>query len=194
VIPQIEAVVEAYREFYRPERLCGCTEGHRYPYNVDSQGLPAVCLAHEWDRQQRLLREMLVRADLSMPIPSKVRLSSKVEKLVSEVDIYSNPTKASSLPIMRSTGSSDVVALGLAWYLSQLEWDGEVAKRQHIVVYLDKSTVITNTFQKREMEMRDVLTYAPVLVYWANPDGRNNCSWILNTVRSRPCGLAFVIE
>lgn len=191
---QIGAIVEAYEELYQPERPCGCTEDNPYPHNIDNNGKPAVCLAHEWERQQRIHQARLMQNQLSLPIPPQVRWDDKTQKAIEEAkdDIHKNPIHSRKVHL-KKVHDDGAMATNLAWYLSQSEWQGNIARRGHIVVYLDKSTVITNTFQQRETEMREVISFAPVLVYWDNRDNRNG-SWILNTVRSRPNGLAFVVR
>lgn len=197
VIPEIEALVEVYKEFYRPARYCGCTEEHPYPHNVDSDGKPAVCLAHEWERQQRIMQRLLVQRELSLPIPPGVRWSEKdasvVKEAMKKVDLYANPATTPSKLSLKGVSDDGSVATSIAWYLTQAEWEDDTAKRQHIVVYLDRSTIINNTFAHRDLEMRAAVTYAPVLIYWDNRDNRNG-SWILNAIRSRPNGLAFVVK
>lgn len=196
MIPEAAALLEVYLDFYRPERPCGCTEDHPYPHNIDGDGKPAVCLAHEWDRQHRLFQEMLTSQGLSLSIPSSVSWDEEADKWLAEAGdrITVNPiTSPSRIIAYQSKGDSGRVAASLAWYLSQPEWaNDDIASRQHIVVYLDRSTIITSTFNYKEPEMRDIITWAPILVYWNNHDNRNG-SWIKNTIRSRPHGLAFFI-
>lgn len=193
MIPEIEALVEVYKEFYRPARYCGCTEEHPYPHNIDSDGKPAVCLAHEWERQQRIMQKLLVQRELSLPIPPGVKWDDRAAEAVEKVDLYANPATTPSKLTLRKMNDDGSVATSIAWYLAQAEWEGDTARRQHIVVYLDRSTVINHTFAHRDLEMRAAVTHAPVLVYWDNRDNRNG-SWILNAIRSRPNGLAFVVR
>lgn len=195
MIPEIEALVEVYQEFYRPERYCGCTKEHPYPHNVDSDGKPAVCLAHEWERQQRIMQKLLVQRELSLPIPPGVRSDNKLMTVIKDAGerVYENPADNTSKLVMAKRRDDGSLATNIAWYLAQPEWDDNIAKRQHIVVYLDRSTVINHQFEHRDLEMRAAITHAPVLVYWNNTDNRNG-SWILNAVRSRPRGLAFIVS
>jgi hypothetical protein len=195
MVPEIEAVVEVYREFYRPERYCGCTEEHPYPHNVDSEGRPAVCLAHEWERQKRLFQRLLVNSGLSLPIPSSVKWDERSDKYIEAAGkrIYENPATSPSKIIEAKIRDDGSVATNLAWYLSQQEWEEKSASRHHIVVYLDRTMVITSTFEGHEAKMRDAITHAPVLVWWNSRDNRNG-HWIKNAIRSRPHGLAFVVR
>jgi len=195
VIPEIEALVETYRTFYKPVRPCGCTEEHPYPHNVDTDGKPAVCLAHEWDRQQRLLHNLLEGNGLSLPIPPDVRPDDKLEGIVGKAGsrIYENPVTNPSKLVVANRKDDGALATNIAWYLSQPEWNDSESRVQHIVVYLDRSTVINHTFKGQDLAMRDAVTYSPVLVYWNNRDNRNG-SWILNAIRARPYGLAFIVK
>lgn len=195
MIPEAKALQEVYQVFYRPERWCGCSEEHPFPHNVDSNGRPAVCLAHEWERQTQLFQRLLVNKNLSLPIPPDVRWNDRTDSFVEQAKerLYNNPAVSPSKIVARNISDDGSVATNLAWYLSQMEWDGQIAKLQHIVVYLDRSTVITRTFQDKGESMRDMLAYAPVLVYWDNMDSRNG-TWIKNAIRSRPHGLAFVVK
>jgi len=195
MVPEIEAVLEVYREFYQEERYCGCTEENRYPHNVDSQGRPAVCMAHEWDRQHRLFQKLLVNSGLSLPIPPKVKWDKRAQQYINAAGdrIYTNPATSPSKIIEAKVRDDGSIATNLAWYLSQVEWADKTSKRQHIVVHLDRTMIITHTFEGREAEMRDAIVYAPILVYWNSRDNRNG-DWIKNAIRSRPNGLAFVVR
>jgi hypothetical protein len=196
MIPEIEAIVEAYQTLYRPERPCGCTKEHRYPNNVDSRGMPAVCLAHEWDRQQDLLQSRLTEAGLSMPIPPAVNWDERADWFLAQANTLANPASRRSKVVSNPSRTHDndgAVAATLAWHLAKLRWEDHTAVGQHIVASLDRTMVITAAYERRETEMRNVLAYAPVLVFWDNQDTRNG-GWILSTIRARPNGLAFVIR
>jgi len=190
--PEIGMLIEVYKQLYREERNCGCNDENKYPYNVDEYGLPAVCLSHEWSRQQKLMQSLLVQREISLPIPPSVRWDERTDSLIKRVEVTSNPID--SRYVVSDTELTDGgVATSLAWYLAQPEVEGNITKRQHIVVFLDRTTVITQSYKQRETEMREALMYAPVLVFWDNQDARNG-TWIMNSIRSRPIGMAFIVR
>lgn len=205
MVPEIRTLAEIYKLFYRERRPCACTEENSYPNLVDRDGNIAICPAHEWEHQWGLMKELLVEHGISLPIPKKNNPSEEFrvfkKHILKEVgNIYKNPVKRDReievhemAPGKKNQG--DTVAVSVAHWLDQVLWDANTEEKfgQHIVVYLDRTTIISQTFSGREKYVRDALTYAPVIVYWENQDGRN-ASWIMNAIRVRQYGLAFIVR
>lgn len=205
MVPEIRTLVGVYRLFYRERRRCVCTEGNEYPNLFDSDGNPVICQAHEWEHQWSLMKSLLVKRGISLPIPKKDNPSEqfkafKADTLKKFGSIYKNPVKRDREIAVHNMSpgekdQGDTIAVSIAHWLDQVLWDADTREMfgQHIVVYLDRSTVISQTFSGNEDCVRDALTYAPILVYWQNTDGRN-ASWIMNAIRVRQYGLAFIVE
>jgi hypothetical protein len=179
----IRGTIAAYENFYKPQRRCVCGE-------KTEDGLPLICRAHEWERQREIHQGALVKAGLSKPIPPKVKMHKNLRGAIKNAGsrVYENPVNQTSRLVNISGPNEDALAVNIAWWLAQRE---DPFQREHIVAWLDRTQVITGTYNGIDGLM-EVLTYAPVLVFWNNHDQRNGAS-ILNAIRSRQHGLAFVI-
>ena len=78
-------------------------------------------------------------------------------------------------------------------YLMQARQENNVFSLEHVVFYVHHSQALSLLYGKDEQGIMDVLQYAPVLVYYNNPDGRQN-GWLSSVIDGRQYGLAFVVE
>ena len=206
--PEVRDVLWAYREFYylddcpeliqeRRYRVCGCgPETGRWPRNCDRDGMPLVCEAHEWQAKQKALQGAIVSSYLSEPIPTFTKTSVNTTKIpVCTHPLYMKPYFWVPKPLGKRSG-------GIAAYLAR--WLSEEGKefavgcgwysKEHIVFYVHHSHAMSLCYERREQAVRDVLLYAPVLVYWHNQDQRRGNGWMLQLIESRQYGLAFIVE
>lgn len=205
MVPEIRTLVEVYKLFYKERRPCVCTKDNSYPNLINGEGDPAICPAHEWEHQWNLMKALLVERGISLPIPKRDTPSEQFKTFKRDVltdlgNIYRNPVFRNREITIRDMppgkkNQGDSVAVSTAHWLDQVLWDSDTKEAfgQHIVVYLDRTSIISRTFEGNESYVRDALTYAPVLVYWENQDGRN-ASWIMNAIRVRQYGLAFIVR
>lgn len=191
----IKAVVDAYWEVYQPQRTCSCGDGEFV--EINGLTLPATCMSCEWSYQKDRLSIELSKQGVTITPPMRVKKHPKLDKALSQISherITSNPMHIQPYPVLVREPNPDNLAANLAYWLSQEEETEEgTFERDHIVVYLDRSFVISETYRRKDDEMREVIMKAPWLVFWDNPDTRNG-SWIMNAIRSRQYGTAFVVE
>lgn len=189
MVPELETLVGVYRLFYREELACLCDGDNKHPNLVDENGDPMVCPLHEWEHQRSAMRKMLDRSGISLPIPCTQRTTAATKRLIG--NLASEPVLLAGKPkIATYTLPVDERHTAGQTALNMAHW---LDSRGHIVVRMDRTHVITQTFEGREAYMRDALMYAPVLVFWDNPDGRNG-TWIESTIQSRQYGLAVVLK
>lgn len=200
----------SYREFYylhreglpnddRGYRFCGCSETTgKWPNNHDSDGLPCVCEAHEWQSKRATLQAAAVSSGLSMPIP-RIAIDVDGQKIVKNrvgPSVYKNPLLHFPQIVTISGGSTQAGNLAgwIAKWLSATERSGEDRYRmEHVVFYIHHSQVIDLLYERRNGEVKDALLWAPIMVYLHNYDGRRN-GQALQMINSRQYGLAFIVK
>jgi hypothetical protein len=193
VKPEVAVLGEVYELFYKPDLNCLCTDEHKYPDLFDENGDLLVCPFHEWRNQVKGMRKMLDQAGLSLPIPRDYKpgeLSRKIMRMViEEIGSARVHPNSDNWVLFYTTEMKEMDKGGVA-SLNIAKW---LADNGHIVVRLDRTAIITRSYSGMEEYMRDVLTYAPVLVFWDNRDNRNG-TWIESCIRSRQSGIAVVVK
>jgi hypothetical protein len=194
--PLIRDVLWAYREFYflngNEERRCGCTEGNEWPHLTAEDGTPLVCEAHEWQAKRKALQHTITME--GFPISDTTR--GVLPESMRDVPATMHPLHPvpGSIPYPWEdwyTKGSGAVAASIAWWLTTAP-PGKFA-REHIVFSVSHSELVTKCYQREEQMVRDILLWAPVLVYWHNEDIRSGNGWMLDLIKLRQYGLSFVV-
>jgi len=63
----------------------------------------------------------------------------------------------------------------------------------HLVFYLTRSTAIDAQYGGQSQALKDILAFAPVVVFYDNQDGRKN-GFISDMLLTRQCGILIVIQ
>jgi len=208
--PEVRDVLWAYREFYylgelpeltheRRYRVCGCSpQTGQWPHNRDAAGTPLVCEAHEWRDKQRALQAAIVSSYLSEPIPMFTKTSVDTSRIPACTHpLCMKPYFWVPKPLGKRSGR---IAAYLSKWLTEdnsllaTHSEQRMHSRQHVVFYVHHSHAMSLCYERREQAVRDILLYAPVLVYWHNQDQRHGNGWMLQLIESRQYGLAFIVE
>ena len=196
--PLIRDVLWHYREFYflnGEERSCGCQPGNKWPFIRSEDGTPLVCEAHEWQAKRRSLQQRIIVEGLSEPIPGA---SDKLWGVLPG-DMRKAPAECHPLrmdpyiwqPPKSIDQGSGGIASAIACWLTMAP-PGKFS-REHVVFFTHHSHLVTMCYQGQEQAVRDALLWAPVLVYWHNKDVRRGNGWMLDLIKLRQYGLAFVV-
>jgi len=185
-----------YDKFYVVGRQCGCSDesGH-WPNNFIMDGqlkLPAVCEACEWLDKQRTVQDRLVSTGYSLPIPPRALSGPRIAQPNSDI-IRKNPMSVEPYlwePTRKLGADSWKVAGNIA---RALTLSSDKHELEHIVLFVSKTLIIDLTY-KQAPDVRDLVSLAPVVVYWHNNDSRQNNTWVQQMVYSRNVGLTFVVE
>lgn len=68
-----------------------------------------------------------------------------------------------------------------------------LVEKGHLVFFVTKSTAIDAQYSGHGQELKDILAWAPVVVFYDNQDGRKN-GFIDDLLMTRQCGLLVVIR
>ncbi len=63
----------------------------------------------------------------------------------------------------------------------------------HLVFYVTRSTAIDAMYSGQSQALKDILAFAPVVVFYDNQDGRKN-GFISDLLLTRQCGILIVIK
>ena len=196
---EVRDVLYAYKQLYsldgEDERECICGEEYgKWPHNKMKVGkgwMPIVCPAHEWEYQRDELQRRIVESGLSMPIPVNVdelyaQVPSRPDRLVG------NPLDMAPRITRVTANQSGKRANWFAHFFTG-KYEG-ANQMEHVVFYLHRTQMITMLYERRDNAIRDVILYAPIVVYWHNPDKRNGSEWVDSLFESRQYGTAIICK
>jgi hypothetical protein len=69
----------------------------------------------------------------------------------------------------------------------------KLAADGHLVFYLTRSTAIDAMYGGQSQALKDIVAFAPVVVFYDNQDGRKN-GFISDLLLTRQCGILIVIK
>ncbi len=140
-----------------------------------------------WERNRAVLNRRLGTLDTMLPVPVIDLDGEKVLDGVS-LDLRQNPLEIAprNFRITRGKfirGSAGQTAAAIAEYLS----------RYFIVAYANHSLLVSATYNRQDVLVKESIIMPPVLVYFYNQDGRNNSS-LVNMLLSRQYGYSFIVK
>lgn len=141
----------------------------------------SVCSPEEWKRAASKLQEEIDDCEAVLPVPVMELGESRVRFAIPT----GNPLEME--PVVKKVMVPDN-AERFADRVAQM-----LVEAGHVVFYVNHSLAISAQYSGNDLLVRDILTKAPVVVYYENPDGRKN-GWIASLLTKRRNGFAVAIR
>lgn len=141
----------------------------------------AVCSDEAWKKKVAAIQAMINDCEIVLPVPRMDLNESRPRFDIPEGNPLDMEPMYKSVPV----GSN------------QARYAGRVAQMLveagHIVFYINHSLAVSKQYGGDDLMVRDILTKAPVIVYFKNKDGRNN-GWVESALLSREYGIAIEVQ